>query len=221
MGSLIKLWKTIPMPEGATVGRGGAVTWVVRGKKKRTGKLSSSPGKVNVQSDTWTAQFTDENGKMQRISTKTTVRSVAEKILAKYQTEVDRIRTGLATRDELSKIHLRNVTLEKALEQFRTKMVAHGNTTSHINSTRNQILRLFAETDIDSLPDIRREPIERWIADAVEKKVMAPGTINGYLKSVKSFVQYLSDLELLPYRDRTRTMPIWSMKAVVSPMQKS
>ena len=65
-----------------------------------------------------------KNGKPQRISTKTTVRSVAEKILARYQTEVDRIRTGVATREELAKAHFRLVTLDKALEQYRTKMVA-------------------------------------------------------------------------------------------------
>ena len=110
MGSLIKIWKTIPMPEGAKIGRNGTVTWTVKGKK-RTGKLSTSPGRVTVQSDTWTAQFVDENGKPQRISTKTTVRSVAEKILARYQTEVDRIRTGVATREELSKAHSRLVSV--------------------------------------------------------------------------------------------------------------
>ena len=79
MGSLIKIWKTLPMPAGAKIGRNGTVTWLAKGKKK-SGKLSSIPGRVTVQSDTWTAQFTDENGKMQRISTKTTVRSVAEKL---------------------------------------------------------------------------------------------------------------------------------------------
>ena len=73
MGSLIKIWKTLPMPAGAKIGRNGTVTWLAKGKKK-TGKLSAIPGRVTVQSDTWTAQFTDEHGKMQRLSTKTTVR---------------------------------------------------------------------------------------------------------------------------------------------------
>ena len=80
MGSLVKIWKTIPMPAGATVGRSGTVTWTAKGKK-RTGKLSAVPNRVTVQSDTWTVQFTDETSKIQRISTKTTVRSVAEKLL--------------------------------------------------------------------------------------------------------------------------------------------
>ena len=184
------------MPTGAKVGRNGTVTWTVKGKK-RIGKVSKT-GSVSIQSDTWTAQFTDEHGKMQRISTKTTVRSVAEQILNKYQTEVDRIRTGVATRDELSKIHLRHVTLEKAMEQFRTKMIADGSTPGHIASTQKKIVRLCDETGIDSLTGIRREMVERWIAGEVQKKDIAPSTINTYLKSMKSFAQYLSDIELLP-----------------------
>jgi len=195
MGSLIKIWKTIVMPPGATVKRDGTVTWTVKGKR-RTGKQTKT-GSVSVQSDTWTAQFTDETGKIQRISTKTTVRSIAEQILAKYQTEVDRIRTGVATREELSKIHLRHVTLEKALEQFRTKMVASGNTDSHICVTRKHIDLICSETGIASLTDIRRETVERWIATEVQKKERSPSTINNYLTAFKSFAQYLVDIELL------------------------
>jgi hypothetical protein len=41
MGSLIKIWKTIVLPEGAAVKRDGTVTWTVKGKK-RTGKMTSS-----------------------------------------------------------------------------------------------------------------------------------------------------------------------------------
>jgi hypothetical protein len=49
MGSIIRVWKTIPMPEGATVGRNGIVTWTVKGKK-RTGKMSAS-GRVSIPYD--------------------------------------------------------------------------------------------------------------------------------------------------------------------------
>ena len=196
MGSIIKIWKTIPMPDGAKVGRNGIVTWTVRGKK-RTGKISSSPGRITVQSDTWTAQFMDENGKTQRISTKTTVRSVAEKILARYQTEVDRIRTGVATREELSKAHFRLVTLDQAFGQYRIKMVATGATPKHINLVMRRIEQILEDTGIKSLADIRRDTIERWIANEMEKKVRSHGTINAYVKALNSFIQYFVDIELL------------------------
>ena len=45
MGSLIKIWKTLPMPAGAKIGRNGTVSWLAKGKKK-TGKLSAIPGTV-------------------------------------------------------------------------------------------------------------------------------------------------------------------------------
>ena len=68
MGTLIRTWKTIPVPAGAMVTK-NSVTWTVN-SKKRTGKLSNN-GRVSIQSDTWTAQFTDETGKIRRVSTKT------------------------------------------------------------------------------------------------------------------------------------------------------
>ena len=104
----------------------GVVTWTVRGKK-RTGKLSGS-GKVTVQVDTWTAQFTDETGKVRRVSTKTANRGAAEKILARYEAEIDRIRAGVVTREELTQANKQRITLDEALEQFRTKMMASGST---------------------------------------------------------------------------------------------
>ena len=135
---------------------------------------------------------------MQRISIKTTVRSVAEKMLARYQTEVDRIRTGVATREELAKAQFRHTTLEKALEQYRTKMVAAGITPQHITHSIKSISRICKETGINSLSDIRREAVERWMAQEVEKKVLATRTINAYLMAIKSFTHYLVDIELLP-----------------------
>jgi len=178
------------------VGRNGAVTWTVKGKK-RTGKLSRS-GKVNVQVDTWTAQYTDETGVVRRVSTKTTNRSAAEKILARYEAEIDRLKAGVVTREELEKVQVKKVTFDEALERFRTKMVANGSTAEHIAKTIQRISRFFDETGIDSFAKIRRETAERWIANEVEKTDLTPSSINHYLTAVKSFVKYLVDIELLP-----------------------
>lgn len=52
--------------------------------------------------------------------------------------------------------------------------------------------------NIDTLTKIRRETVERWIADEIRKRVYTPKTINHYLTSIRSFVQYLVDVELLP-----------------------
>ena len=151
-----------------------------------------------VQVDTWTAQFTDETGKVQRVSTKTRNRSAAEKILARYESEVDRVKSGVVTREELDKAQTPRITLGEALERFRTKMVATGNTPKHINLTLHRISQFCQGTSVDSLATIRRETVERWIANEIQKKVFTPSTINHYLTAVKAFVRYLVDIDLLP-----------------------
>ena len=196
MGTLIRTWSTVPMPTGATVERNGMVMWIVKGKK-RTGKISQT-GKVSVQSDTWTAQYTDEMGTVRRVSTKTTNRSAAEKILARYEAEIDRLKAGVVTREELEKAQVKKVTFDEALEQFRTKMVAGGNTPKYINLTLQRVSHFFHATGIDSLAKLRRETAEHWIATEVQKQTLTPSSINHYLTAVKSFVKYLVDIELLP-----------------------
>jgi len=182
------------MPPGATVGRNGLITWTVKGKK-RTGKLSGT-SRVSYQADTWTAQFTDEKGTVRRVSTKTTHRDVAEKMLAQYEKEVERIKTGVITREELEKAQVQHTPLENILEQFRTKMAADGTTARHINDTIRKIDTLFAACKIDSLATIRREAVELWIADELKKKDRSVGTINSYVIAVKSFIQYLVDIDV-------------------------
>ena len=103
----------------------------------------------------------------------------------------------MATREELSKAQLRHITLDEALEQYRTKMVAGGSVSKHINSTHRCIVQVFSDVNINSLTDIRRETIERWVANEVQKQERTPCTINYYLATVKAFVQYLEDIELL------------------------
>jgi integrase len=89
------------------------------------------------------------------------------------------------------------------LEKFRIKMGASGITKRYIDGTMQQVLSLLGECRIDSLEKLRREAVERWIADEIkknetEKKGRSLRTINRYVISVKSFVQYLTDIELLP-----------------------
>jgi integrase len=60
------------------------------------------------------------------------------------------------------------------------------------------VTQICSDTGIDSLTDIRREPIERWIANEIQRKVRSLRTINHYLTAMKSFAQYLTDIELLP-----------------------
>jgi hypothetical protein len=140
------------MPVGAKVKGDGTVTWTVKGKR-RPGKISKA-GNVSLQVDTWTAQFTDEKGKIRKVATKVTDRAVAEKMLVKYEREVDRIRTGVLTREELAKAEAPQVTLEEALERFETSMLANGCVPKYIKTTKDLVSKILGDCGIKSLADI-------------------------------------------------------------------
>jgi integrase len=114
-------------------------------------------------------------------------------MLARYQTEIDRIRTGVATREELDKAQALATPLEDMIEKFRTKMVAEGRVPAYIKTTCRQVAELLKDCEIDTLAKIRSEAVVQWIADELESKKRAANTINSFIISVKSFVKYLTD----------------------------
>ena len=81
--------------------------------------------RVSVQVDTWTAKFKDENDKIRRIPTKETNRKIAEQILAQYEKEVARIKTGIITREELDKAQVKHTPLDGLLDQYLVKVVVN------------------------------------------------------------------------------------------------
>ncbi|MCL2004525.1 MAG: tyrosine-type recombinase/integrase [Planctomycetaceae bacterium] len=150
-----------------------------------------------MQVDTWTAKFKDENDNIRRIPTKETNRKIAEQILAQYEKEVARIKTGIITREELDKAQVKHTPLDGLLDQYRTKMLANGLTQRTIDDAFRKIFSLLSDCEIDSLAKIRRETVERWVANEIHNKKRAAGTINSYLSAVRCFVQYLVDTDIL------------------------
>jgi len=57
---------------------------------------------------------------------------------------------------------------------------------------------LLNESGIDCLEKLRRETVERWIADEIKNKVRSLRTINTYVAAVKLLSKYLTDIEILP-----------------------
>ena len=189
------------MPVGAITGQDGTIKWFTRGKVK-TGKISGTD-RVRVQSDTWTAQFSDETGTVRRISTNTVNRSAAERILAQHEKEIDRIKAGIITREELDKVQIQQTPLKDLLKQFQKTMTASGKSAAYIKLTLQELSTVFEDCNIDSITKFQRDTIDKWIANEILRKVRAINTINGYLIAVKVFAHYLTDIGVLgsnPFR---------------------
>jgi uncharacterized protein with beta-barrel porin domain len=101
MGSVFKSAYTTPMPEGATV-CGEIVTWTTNRGKKKTGKLVANGG-VRIETSKWVAEWIDESGTAQSEATGCTSKEMALHFLRNKEMEVERIKAGFATCQEIKK----------------------------------------------------------------------------------------------------------------------
>lgn len=88
MGTLYRASYTIDLPENAIV-KDGIARWSSKGVKK-SGKLTSNQKgerRVLVETDIWVAKYKDENGKTRTISTKTSSKQAALRILHELEND--------------------------------------------------------------------------------------------------------------------------------------
>ena len=126
-----------------------------------------------------------------------TITKTRKTILAQHEKEIDRIKAGITTREELDRALVRQTPLKKILKQFRDKMTASGKTTSYVNLTIQELLTIFEDCNIDSVAKFRRDTIDQWIANEIQRKERSINTINCYVTAVKVFTQYLADIGAL------------------------
>lgn len=200
MGTVYKSSYTISIPENATI-VGNTVIWTGKDGKKKTGKLTTGRNgsqKVLIETKLWIAKFQDENGKTKIVSTKAKTREAAQLILNKHEADVNRIRAGLASREEIDQKTASKKDISYYIEKFEIKMKASGVTSKHIIGTMQRINDLIEFCSITNLSEIERGKIEKWIAherDLQESsdpdvKKRSNSTINHYLTALKAFSEW-------------------------------
>ncbi len=199
MGTLKRQAFTIPMPDGAKV-KGDVVTWTAKGKTK-TGKLSPDTGRVLVHSETWTARYKDEAGKTVEVSTKCRDRAAANRVLAKLENEVIQIRTGAVSRRDIDLDRAQSEPLAKHLADFYVAQAAKGVGQVQMKHDRTMLPRFFSEADIETLDEITKQTLEKWIVGCLEGRIVAPikkrqrgpRTINSYIDRLRVFCRWAVD----------------------------
>jgi hypothetical protein len=88
--------------------------------------------------------------------------------------------------------------ISDALDLLQTKMRANGNDVGYAYQVRRRIETVLSDCGIDSFAGIRREAVENWIATQRQNGIRSARTINAYAKAMKSFSQYLAEIDVLP-----------------------
>jgi len=192
---LHKATYTIPLPSGTTF-RKGVVSWTDAKGERKTGKQSVN-NRVLVESSYWQIRYRDENGVERRESTNVKSREAARRILTQRESEVERIVSGLATREETRRAETKSEPLSHLLEKFGKKQFAAGAGQSQVDGTRRKIEYLFRAIGIRTLRDISREKMESWIVDERRSGKRSPRTINSYFVAINSFCRWAVETDRL------------------------
>ena len=91
-------------------------------------------------------------------------RDAAQKFLNHLESEVERVRSKVVTREELNRSSASAKPVSDYLERFRTKMISDGGTAKYIRETINMIKELFRACSIIRFSDFEKKRIEEWIA---------------------------------------------------------
>ena len=208
MGCIYKKWMTRPLPPNAElVERRGEMLalWQTAQGKTRTAKViigRDGSKRISQQAKAYTARYRDANGRMRDVPTHCRDKAAAMQILAKFETEAEKVRAGILSPEEVetSKHADRPIAdhLEAYLEYLSLKRVRGRTVSQHYRrNLRSRMERLIRDCRFRRLADITEIKVRQWLAKG-EKAGLAPATRNEYLISAKSFCNWAVGTNRLP-----------------------
>lgn len=152
----------------------------------------------------WTAEWTDHTGKVQRKSTRTANKKMAERILRNWEEESIQRKAGLI---DVDKERLRDQgqrLLSDHWKEFETAQKAESGDTLHIRSAGDRWQVIVAETGWKFLADIQPEDMQSFLVKFKKSgryensKRRSAATGNRYLQTAKGFLNWCVDTNRIP-----------------------
>jgi len=196
----------IPLPEGAEIitRRGKKLARWVSGKGQvRTAEVLSD-GRVQFVSDCWYIRYRDASRRMRRKSTGCRDRQAAEKVLADTLADVEKVKAGVMSREEISAAshldtplgkHTKAYLADLAIKTIRGRRVS----ARHVRHVREHLGRVVRECRFRRLKDINRQSVQRWMGKLArtprdpnepESEPLSPRTINMHRAAVVAFCNW-------------------------------
>ena len=204
MGDIYKSSYTTEIPEGATV-KGNIVSWKDKRKKSRTGQLVIGKGgvkRVVIEGSFWLCRYRDESGRTVKISTGCKTKDAAQRFLQAKELEVERIKSGVISREEIQRIHAVQQSIQSHLDIFDAGRKAGAITPLQISIVRSKLEAMFQYLGIKSLDEITIEQMNRYIIYRMES--VANQTINHDIDAIKSFGKWCHETGRLPSNPVTK-----------------
>lgn len=191
MGTVFKKSFTKPLPDGAEVfTRDGvkAARWRVRGKV-RIAPLTAAGDRVLIEAHTYTAKYRDAAGKVVEVATGCRDEQAAKQKLSRWLREVEQVKAGTLDPDALAVARKAAGPLADHLLAYERALVAAEVSDVYRGNVLRAVRRVAADCGITRLADLKRGPVEAWLAERVDEGMSARSR-NAYREAVVAFANW-------------------------------
>lgn len=195
MGTVYRKTFTKPVPVGAEflVRKGERVArWKDRQGKMRTVAVTSGQdggGRLLITSPYFVADYRDGVGVVRVEPTGCRDETAARQVLADLERKAELIRSGVLSAQEAAAGRRWAQPLSRHFDAYEEHLRAKGVTAIHREDTGRYLRRLAAECPFETLADLRREALERWLA-ARAGEGMSARTRNAYRNALVLFCNW-------------------------------
>jgi integrase len=195
VGTVFKPIVTKPLPTGAEsfIRKGQRLArWRDRKGKIRTAPLTEGKDgsdRIVIESTRYVAKYRDGGGVVQVVPTGCRDEQAARRVLADLERRAELIRAGVMSAAESTVANHQATPLVAHFEAFDEHHRAKGVTKVHREDTGRYLRRLAADCTFGTLTDLRREALERWLAQRATGGTSAR-TRNAYRNALVSFCNW-------------------------------
>lgn len=199
MATVYKRARRKPIPDGAKLRtfRGKQVAeWTDgRGEKQRA-PLSEDGAAVLLESQFYTVEYFDHEGRRRRKGTRIADKDAARQYGNELEKAADQRRKGLIDpRQERLATEGRR-SLAETLGDYKAKMQAAGRDSKHVATTASYIRTIAEAAGFAKLADITADGVNAYAGDL--GKWRSARTVQAHLTAIKSFTRWLAREDKLP-----------------------
>jgi site-specific recombinase XerC len=198
-----------PFPQGTDIRtRNGKkfAHWTDANGKARKALLTKDGTKICVRSAYYSIRYRDENGLLKWQSSGTRDKDAAKQIANQLEARAAKIRQGLINPAEDLFAKAARRPLAEHLADYIDFLRYKGNTTKHVRLTQQRIRQLLEEGKINAASGLMESAVLaaidriRTAPELGGKPPLSPGALNGYLRAVRGFANWLHKDRRTPHR---------------------
>ena len=211
MGSLRRKTTTRSLPADAVIvtkARKQVAQWIGRNGKPQTAPVrftADGTPRLLIESKPWFGKYRDADGRIIERATGCKDKQAAATVLQQWESEAEKIRRGIWTRQEVATADHMTTPIDEHLDAFMASLESKGTTERHRQEVANLASKVFSEIGFKSLQDVDAESVERWL-NSKRADGMGARRRNIHLQSVKQFSKWAFET------GRISTMPLQRLK---------